>query len=381
MELTEQGLMEAFGVSAETGADAGGSQNNAGTAETSTDPAQGQEQGNAGAPAETPEPAQAGQQQGELPQRGERGRPGPQPTQGGNEPEPAEPVDEGGTDPTGEPGTPPERRTEKPAQSPEENRRFAAARRKAEQEAAIEQARQAAREEAKRAADEEMKQFFVQAGLRNPYSNTAITNMEEYRQYQEQHRTEQLRKAMAEGKMTPEQLNEAITQNPAIRQILDERARQAQAAPAEGQAAQPSQEQPERQPSQSQPPAQGADIQARMAAEVAEIGRMDPAIRETADLLKQPWSKEFYGYVKEGYSFLGAYHKAVSAQQTQQAAAAAKQQAINNVASKQHLKSGAPQGGGMEAVPAAEMRYFRTFMPDASEAEIQKFYNKYKQNR
>lgn len=370
MELTEQEIMNAFGLEAQAsdtgrpeGAGEGGTGRPGVTAQEPAEPAQAQTPPGGQAPA--------------------RAVPGDEPpAQGETAPEPAAPAEhrgeaQGETGPDSAPGE-----RERPPQSPEENRRFAAARRKAEQEAALEAARQEAREAARQAAAEEVNGFLRASGLRNPYSNTPITTMEEFRQYQEQHRMAQLRKELSEGRLTPEGLNAAIDNAWSRR---EQQARTAEGAEPPKEAAGPGA--PSQQPEGQKPAGesggrgqsgQAMAAQARIDAEVAEIGRLDPAIQTVSDLLTQPWSKEFYQYVQEGYSFLGAYHKAVSGALEQQAAAAAKQQAINQVRSKDHLKSGAPQGGGMEAVPAAELRYFRTFLPDASDSEIQKYYNSYK---
>ena len=54
------------------------------------------------------------------------------------------------------------------------------------------------------------------------------------------------------------------------------------------------------------------------------------------------------------------------------------QQALNNARGKDHLRStGNAQGSGALSVPAEEMAMFRLFNPNATEAEIQKFYNKH----
>ena len=254
----------------------------------------------------------------------------------------------------------------------------AEARRRAAQQAAIEAARQQAMAEARQKAEEEMRQFFSSAGLRNPYNDTAITTMDEYRAYQEQHQAEQLRRELAEGTLTPERLNEVVQD--ALNRRLQGSLNQPEPETKQpsGQTAGKREPETRNTPDNTETPNTGLSQQEQIQieAEVTEISRMDPNVKEPADLLKQPWSQDFYQFVQEGYSFLGAYHKAVSNIQAKQADAAARQKATN-VNSKAHLTaSAAPQGGGMEAVPPDEMKYFRLFMPNASQEEIQRYYNK-----
>ena len=73
------------------------------------------------------------------------------------------------------------------------------------------------------------------------------------------------------------------------------------------------------------------------------------------------------------------YKEQMNQRIAQQQAEAAKQQAMRNASSKDHLKgSGHARGAGASPVPADEMALFRKFNPDATEAEIQAFYNNYK---
>ena len=76
-------------------------------------------------------------------------------------------------------------------------------------------------------------------------------------------------------------------------------------------------------------------------------------------------------------SFVDAHNLAHCDQPTQQPAAAARQQAQNLARSKGHLIAAAQRGKGAATVPAPEMDLFRAFNPQASEAAIQAYYNKY----
>lgn len=105
---------------------------------------------------------------------------------------------------------------------------------------------------------------------------------------------------------------------------------------------------------------------------------MDPNIKDVKDLLHMPTAKAFYEYVNKGLSFKDAFYLANRESLENQRAEAAKQQAMNNSRSKDHLSAtgAGARGTGAVSVPAAEMDMYRRFNPDATEAEIQAHYNK-----
>ena len=222
------------------------------------------------------------------------------------------------------------RQREQPAQeqpqpgemSLEQRRENAARRRREETRAAIQEAVESERTHARR----DVEQVLRDAGLTNPADGTPITNLEQYRAWKE------------------------------------------------GQQAQPA---PQPQPNQA--------MEAQVEAELAQIRQLDPTIRTVADLLAMPRAREFYQLVKRGNSFVDAYRLANYDQITQmavdaarqQAAAAGRQQAQNLARSKDHLRSGTQQGAGAATVPRGEMELFRAFNPQASEADIQAYYNRY----
>lgn len=198
----------------------------------------------------------------------------------------------------------------------EQRRENAARRRRAETRAAIQEAVEAERTHARR----DVEQVLHDAGLTNPADGTPVTNLEQYRAF---------KKAQQQAK-------------PAVAQ--------ARTNPA---------------------------MEARVASELAQIRQMNPNIRTVGDLLTMPRAREFYQLVKRGNNFVDAYKLAHYDQLTQRAAAAARQQAQNLARSKGHLIAAAQRGKGGATVPAPEMDLFRAFNPQASEAAIQAYYNKY----
>ena len=241
----------------------------------------------------------------------------------------------------------------------EQRRENAARRRRAETQAAI----NAAVEEERRKNEQAMAEFFQSAGLKNPVTGELIQNMEQYNAWKRGFDRARLDKDLEDGKLTQETLNNAIEQNPLVQQAA--------------QLVQKAREQEEQQ--------QRAAMEARVERELEQIRQWNPNINTVADLMQMPNAREFYQLVKRGNSFVDAYRLANYDQITQmavdaarqQAAAAGRQQAQNLARSKDHLRSGTQQGAGAATVPRGEMELFRAFNPQASEADIQAYYNRY----
>lgn len=311
--LTEEKIYEAFGLDKPTA----GNDQAGGAPEVRTDPAAA----DAGqAAAETVEPEAAGQVG--------TGEPG----EGGAE----------GTEVT----------ETKPQQSQQERRENAARRRKAEQQAAIDAALAAQKQQ----FDDQMQTFFAQAGLKNSVTGEVITSMEDFAAWQAQHQEQKLQRDLKAGKLTRETLDQLIGEHPAIKQ--------AQALVQQTQAA----EQQRRE----------AEARARADADIAEIRKLDPGIQGVGDLLKMDRADQFSAYVKRGNSFLDAYRLTYFDKIAENAAKTAREQALRSVRSKDHLSGPvAGRGPGAVSVSAQEMAYYRAFLPNASDAEIQAFHNKH----
>ena len=156
--------------------------------------------------------------------------------------------------------------------------------------------------------------------------------------------------------LTPEALRSAVEQTPAIQALKKQQEQQAAA------------DEQRRQ----------AEAQARVNAELAEIHKLDPTINTVEDLLSMPGAKAFYDLVRKGNSFLDAYRLANFDRLTTARAEAARQQALNNARGKDHLTgTGTPQGTGAATVPPDVKAEYLAFNPDATDAEIQKHYNRY----
>ena len=269
----------------------------------------------------------------------------PQREEGANDPDPAEPEktnteedteeqqpeeieaetgDAGQEDDQPEPAPPEAGQTE---QTPEERRANAARRREAEKQQAIQTAVQQALQQRDQETEAAMKTFFAKAGLTNPFTKEPITNMEEFDAWDKAREDARIQQELKNGKLTEETLQALIERNPAVQQAREaaEQRRQEEEA------------------------AQARAFEQSVQAQLAEIRKSDPSIKELGDLMKRPYSAEFYAAVKRGNNFLDAFYLATRSQAIEQAASAARQQAISNRESKNHLhrtgmgnKPGAP---------------------------------------
>lgn len=299
----------------------------------------------------------------------------PSKTEGAQAQEIADPAEEGvqneegaQTEPTVDAGTPEDpdndaatgAQSDKQPLTPEQRRENAARRREQErvrQQAAIDQAVQAAVDQERTKHDTEMQAFFAAAGLKNTVTGEPITNMDQFNAWKEQFADARLRRDLKAGKLTPEALADAIGNHPAVKQaqqLVDQNA-----------AAQQAQE--------------TAAAKAKIDGEIAEIHKIDESIGSLEDLMKAPYWPELYAMTKRGYSLKDGHFLLNYARLEQAKLEAARQQGMVNARGKDHMTaSGTPRGGGAVSVPAADLAMFRQFNPNATDAEIQAYYNKYK---
>lgn len=237
----------------------------------------------------------------------------------------------------------------------EERRENAAQRRRQEQQAAINQAVEEALRKEREKAQGEWSDFFDAAKLKNTMTGEPIRTLEEFRAWNQAFQAAQISKDLEAGKLTPEALDRAVANNPAVRRA----------------------EEIIRRDEEVRRQAEEAEARKKIEAELAEIHKMDPSVSSVEDLLKMPNAKQFYDYVKRGNSFLDAYYLANREALEQRTAQAARQQAISAARGKEHLSAtGNARGAGAASVPAEDMQLFRLLNPDATEADIQKYYNK-----
>lgn len=239
----------------------------------------------------------------------------------------------------------------KKEQTPDERRAHAAARRRAEQQAAVDAALKAQSE--KMAA--EWKAFFESAGLKNTITGEPITTKEQFDEWSKSFKQQKLESDLKAGKLTQESLNEAISENPVVKQAAE-----IVAAHEREQAA-----------------AEQEKMQRAIDEQIKKIHALEPDVNGVEDLLKLPESEEFYARVKSGMSFYDAYLISTRERREKALAEAARAQALTGQRGKDHLTgAAASRGAGGKAVTSEELARFRVFNPTATDEEIRAWIEK-----
>ena len=245
----------------------------------------------------------------------------------------------------------------KKQQPPEENAAYAAARRKAEaqRDAAIEKAKADARAE----ADRYINDAFAKSGLVNPYTKEKITTKDAFESYRQRYEDEKKKTLMRKSGMSDEEFREFVESLPEVR------------------AAKEAQEQAKRETFKAREERAKAQIEQQL----EEIHQLDPDITGMADLAKLEHYDRFRELVQKGLGLTDAYKLVNFEKLTEKAAAARKQAMLNASASKAHLTPTAQRGAGAQPVPEDVRKAYRTYMPDATDSEIQRHYNTYLRGR
>lgn len=230
-----------------------------------------------------------------------------------------------------------EQQAEQPAQTPEVNALLAAARRRAEVEAA---------QKAQLEKDAIVARAY--GGQVNPYTGMPITTEAELKAYQAAYQQEQQQQAMAQAGLSPELLNQMIEQTPAVQQAKAVVAQQQQVL--------------------------GQQL---LSEQIKAISALDPSVQSLADISKMETFGQFDTMVKQGYSLVDAYKLANFDALAAKRAGAARQRAINQTAGKAHLKSTQGKESGQAVVVPPDVRaMYREMNPGISDKEIAKHYAK-----
>lgn len=220
-------------------------------------------------------------------------------------------------------------------QTPETNAQFAAVRRRAEAQAA--QRLQAEKDALVRK---------MLNGQTNPYTGKPFTTEAEYNQYLQQYESDQLKTAGID----PDMLGRMIENNPTVQQ-----ARQV--------ISQVQQEQGKR----------------ALESAISEISKLDPSVTGMETLMHHPNFQQFNDFVMRGYSLVDAFKLANFDQLSGRRAAAARQQAINDVNGKNHLSATQTGTGGEDVVvPEETMSFYRAAFPHWTKQQIIDDYKKNK---
>lgn len=225
---------------------------------------------------------------------------GTEETEGGTEQEVADPADgtEGAEDGKGR-------------QSKAENQKFARQRREQEKQQAIEAAVAAERQR--------FEKILQTAGLIDPTSkNGKISSIEQLERRATTNAAKEAAKALNEsGDLTEEQLLALMQSTESGRKMLRDNAQ-----------------------------VQNEKLNVYRQQQLSLISKMDPQIKTFEDLQKIPEFQEFENYVRDnGLSWDKAYRLACGERLAQKGAAAARQQALNNIGGKSHMTHDATRGG------------------------------------
>lgn len=256
-------------------------------------------------------------------------------------------------EPEDNPETEPE---EKAVQSRHERAKQAAARRKREQDAAIQAAVDAALQRERAESDRKIKDLLKGMGLKDPNNgNKLIETIEEYQSYQSQQALKNAEAELKRGKLTPETLQQVVGQMPELQQARQVLARaEAEKAAAERQR-----------------------VQQQVAADIAEITKLDHTITDLESLLRSEGGTEIYALAKKDVDLATAYKVVNIDKLTQRAASAARAQKANSEQSRQHLKPTTTRGQGGVEVPGDIAKLYREMNPGMSDADIRKSYGAY----
>lgn len=228
-------------------------------------------------------------------------------------------------------------------QSAEENAKYAAARRKAEQEF---QARQ-------QAEDAEFARRF--AGYENPITHQPIRSRKDYFDALDAQETlrqrEELQNKGIDPSLFEEMVSKQVANNPAVLQ-----AQQVMQA------------------------AQEAQIKQRIDADVKAISKLNPSVKTIDDVLNDPNFNQMLELTRNNGLGLADAYKLVNLESLMAGKmASAKQAAINNAKGTSHL---APTDGlsgtdnGLVDIPANELNAWKRAFPNCSMKELKEKYNR-----
>ncbi len=239
--------------------------------------------------------------------------------------------------------TPPEPPKE---QTREERARHAAARRRAEQQAAVDAAVAKATERFDKA---------IQAvGIPNPQNGgnpfRSLKEIEEYkRTFDGRARAER----MASGNPTEEDIRAIVSEMPEVKAAAAV-AQQARAAEA-------------------------VAFEREVEEQMRKIHELDPSIDSLEDILTSDCAEVFSKAVREHrMNYLDAFRFANMDKLAAMRQENARREEAARHEGKSHLKTTTSRGNGTVVVPAAEMALYKQLMPEATEAEIRRHYGQYK---
>lgn len=206
----------------------------------------------------------------------------------------------------------------------------------------------AARRRAEAEAGKKLDEIIKGYGWTNPYTNTPIESRADYDAYRSAFDEEKQEKVRKKTGMSKEEFNEYIDSLPQVKA-----AKEAQAQ------------------------AQEARIQAQIADELRQISALDPAVHTVADVLNGENGGQIKQLISQGRTMLEAFKLVNFDRLRELSGEDERRHADLNAQSKSHLTQSRSRGQGMTAVPKDVKEYYNVFLPNMSDAEMQRDYNKY----
>ena len=247
--------------------------------------------------------------------------------------EPSEPT---GNEPTPQDDTPPT-----PAQSPEDNTKFATARRQAEREFT----------ERQKSVDLEYQRRF--SGYVNPLTNQPIRSQKDYLDALDAQEVVKQRQELQEKGIDPDMLSQIVSKqvenNPVVRQ-----AQEVMQQTINNQSNQ------------------------MISEDIKEIMRIDPSVKSMEDVAKSPNISQILSLTQTGLRFADAYKVANMDLLISNKAVSAKQSAINNIKGTQHLNATNNISANNDSsvdIPSSELVNWQDAYPDLSMTDLRKKYN------
>lgn len=277
--------------------------------------------------------------------------------EGGNEQEVADPAGEAAGDLSEqgeEPSADTPTATEEKKQQDTQARREAAARRREQELAQY-------REQVIKEYNERLKAATKGLKLRSETGAEEIGTLEDLEKLAQRNADQKLQRDLSQGKLTKESLEAAILGTPSVKQLIDDAKQQK----AQAQAATET--------------AQRETYRAQMQQQLAEIRKMNPAIKSIDDVIKMETGPQFAAYVRKGLQPVEAYRLANHDAIVSSARGAGEQAARNAAAGKRHMQP--TQGGKAPQLEISEhtKAQYRRFIPGITDEQIAK-YERMKQN-
>lgn len=118
-----------------------------------------------------------------------------------------------------------------------------------------------------------------------------------------------------------------------------------------------------------------AEAERQLQADVAEISKLDPTIKDVNDLLAHPSYDRVYEKVQNGMSILDAYKLENFEALTNRTSAAAVSHAVNNIENKSHMGTISGNASKDVAIPTEVLEMYKAFNPNMTEEQIRNDYS------